>query len=295
MPRDPISSVAGSTTRGTAATSNKDYQQLSPHGVDGVSTQDAVCEQNQTMDRDLYVEDAQQLQTKHSSVAAITSEGAEENARLRAKIQQLQSDAEAEQITLDNMFVELTRVEEELQDTKARLADTESECEGLRATLAQAGGSGHGAVLGNSTTTIGRSSPVMQQTILDLTASLRIKDESLKTKEADLVNERTTQIQLSQTPQSTLEQVVAQTHMCDAVVLSQNETGAREYSNSVGELQQHVRFFKANSERLAQIVRDLKDQNWRLSEDLEVKQRELEDVVSMNLVLKMQAAPEKEL
>jgi len=241
----------------------------------------------------------------------------DENANLRAEIQTLRANAEAEQRALDDMTAELMDTQDELESTKTLLARKEADCAGLQARLqlAGAGMPAHGAMAGTMAAATDGKSLEMQQRLSDLVAELRVKDELLKAKEhdltlretrwqhrestllAELASERAARLQPSQELQqlqglvSSHEQekqrLVAQ--LQDAQAAGAAAVQSEEHTRKIEELQDQVQFFKSNSERVGRQARELKDKNQRLGEDLTVKRRELEDQKSLNLVLKGRA------
>lgn len=284
-----------------AATGSNNHQEHLTHSVDISSFQDGPYEQAQGIRMEMDMEDNQQLQTEHhNSEGAVPGRGVdEENASLKAEIQRLQFDAEAEQRVLDDMLTELTSAREELHDVQGRLEARESECADLRVRLSTQP-VGNGSVgnippwgfphqgpygtLGNAGMMVGRSLAEMQHQINDLMGNLGAKDKLLRAQGAELEDERATRMQLSQKLAAVQEQAQR-----EAVTSSQDAAEADEHRRTIEELKEQVRFFKTNSERLGKDIRELKDQNLQLGDDLDVRQRELDDEKSTNLALKMQA------
>ncbi|OAA57583.1 hypothetical protein SPI_07242 [Niveomyces insectorum RCEF 264] len=253
-----------------------------------------------------------------------TDDVPEECVRLRAKIQRLQSDAEAKQNALDDIIALLTGTQEALDGTKSKLAAKESECAALRAQLEQARREGHHDAPALSSLERERSPypgpPVTprktpssgpgpheadQQQIDELMGHLRIRDESLRAAELKLTEERATRKHVAQELQGAQAQMAAQTQekeqlaallrtaeeraqvqAQDARAASQCAAEVDQYKSKVDDLQKQVKFFRDNSARTSRKVHELVDENERLNEDLSAMQKQLKYKKSMDQALK---------
>ncbi|EFX02969.1 hypothetical protein CMQ_2898 [Grosmannia clavigera kw1407] len=285
-PLSPLSAMAYVAGHGRGAPRAQRHQQHSPLNVGYTMAVGGLYDQmlNIGEKKDDDEQESQQLQSQRHSYTVDEEDVSLEvqNADLRAQIFILESDAEAEQRALDDMLTELTSAQEELYNAEARLAAKESECADLQARLAQSGDSGkNGTTLpvggGHAQPELHGSTAEMQRQIDDLLDTLRSKDMLLSKQEAELA--------------TTCEKLAAtQTQAQQSVASSQDNALISEHRRTVEKLKEEVRFFKANSEQLGQEIRELKDENLRLVEDLEVKQRELDDERSLNVAIMIQVA-----
>ncbi|EPE05480.1 hypothetical protein F503_02219 [Ophiostoma piceae UAMH 11346] len=214
---------------------------------------------------------------------------------LRGEVERLEADSKAEQNVIDNLLQTLTTTQDDLASAKACLADKESECASLRDKLDQQ----QPATL--PTAAAGRSSVVvgLHQKIEDLAKSLAEKDALARAAWAEVVQERKDRVVVAQELRGTIQerdQLVAEKQSTASVQQQQQQLEEKDDDQNrsqdkdqVRELQELVQYFKSNSEVLAKEIRGLQVQNRQLGEDMDVRNKCLEDELSANIALKMQA------
>ena len=227
------------------------------------------------------------------ALAPAIEDSASELLRLREEVDRLEADSKVEQNVIDNLLHTLTTTQDDLASVQARLADKESECAGLRGQL----GLQQPATL--PTTTAGHGTVVvgLHQQLDDLVQSLAEKDALLRAAQAQAVQERNDRVVLAQELQAVIQerdQLVAEKQSAASVqqqlLKEQGDDLNIGLDNDKGkDLQELVQYFKNNSEHLATENRKLQVQNRQLGEDMDIRNKCLEDERSANIALKMQA------